>query len=144
VTLFRRHRSHPLDIVDGFEASEGRALQRSLTAALLAHERAARHDLPILLEIGRGSGDRPVVIWRNLIVGFVPPDRAMQLEQLLPDGPRGVVTVRGFARRSGGLWRVWVGKMPDEGLPAPTATHLDTLPEPEFTIFGIPLRRRGE
>lgn len=143
MSLFRRRRPVvPLDIVDGFEAAEGRALQRSLTAALLAHERTARHDLPTLLEIGRGSGEALVVIWRNLIVGFVPPDCAMQFQEVLAADPRAVVTVRGVVRHDGELWRVWVGSPPDEELQELT-THHDTLPGPELTLLGIPLRRRG-
>jgi hypothetical protein len=140
--LFRRRRPLvPLEIIDGFEAAEGRALQRSLTAALRADERAARRDVPTVLEIGPGSGDVLVVIWRNLVVGFVPPDEAMRLRQLLPTPPV-ALTIRGVVRWDGGLWRVWVGDPPDEGFPASTPHH-DTLPEPEDTLLGIPLRRRS-
>ncbi len=142
VHLFRRN-TQPFRLVEGFEAAEGRALQRSITAALLTSERADGQDVPDLLQIGHGSGDRLVVIWRNLVVGLVPPECVKQFDQVLADKPRAVVAVRGVVHLSGDLWRVWVGDLPGGGFPESTA-HLDTLPAPEDKVLGIPIRRKGD
>jgi hypothetical protein len=37
---------------------------------------------------------------------------------------------------------VWVGPEPEGGVP-PAPDGLDTLPEPQPTILGVPLRRDG-
>ncbi|MGY4645316.1 hypothetical protein [Cellulomonas sp. URHB0016] len=146
--LFRRLRPRadpPLEIrvAEGFLAAEAPALQRSFVAALHPRERHDHADVPDLLEIGRGAGDRLVVIWRNLVVGFVPAERAPQIEAALPAGPRAGVTVRGVVHQAHGLWRVWVGDGPADGLREPPA-GLDTLPVPEDTIFGVRLVRRDD
>jgi len=144
VPLFRRPRplvdAPPEVVAEGFAAAEAPALQRSLVAALHHQERADGRELPGDLEIGRGAGDRLVVIWRNLVVGFVPPDRVAPFTALLPDDPRAGVVVRGVVHHVDGLWRVWVGDRPASGFPPPPA-GLDTLAVPPDTLLGIPLPR---
>ncbi|GIG21624.1 hypothetical protein Cch01nite_23480 [Cellulomonas chitinilytica] len=146
--LFRRHRPPvvPPEAVgpfDGFTAADAPALQRSFVAALHIGERAERQDVPGTIEIGRGAAGRLVVIWRNLVVGFVPPDRAAPFDAALPADPRAVVAVDGVVHHADGLWRVWVGDLPADGFPPPPP-GLDTLPVPEDTVLGIRLDRRGE
>jgi hypothetical protein len=144
VHLFRRHRpvvDAPAAVAaDGFTAADAPAFQRSFVAALHAGERADRRDVPGVLQIGRGAGDRLVVIWRNLVVGFVPPDRTAPFEALLPAGPRAGVELAGVVHHADGLWHVWVGDPPAAGFPTPPA-GLDTLPTPEDTLLGIRLPR---
>jgi hypothetical protein len=144
VHLFRRHRpvvAAPAALTaDGFAAADAPAFQRSFVAALDAGERAGRRDVPGVLQVGRGAGDRLVVIWRNLVVGFVPADRTAPFEALLPAGPRAGVELRGGVHHADGLWHVWVGDPPADGFPPPPA-GLDTLPAPEDTLLGIRLPR---
>jgi hypothetical protein len=99
--------------------------------------------VPVELTVERGRADRVVVHCRNLVVGFVPDDRAAALAEQVEHAGRARLVVPGMLYPDGDLWRVWVGAVPAPGLPAgdPDADH---LPAPEATVLGIPLRRSGE
>lgn len=131
-------RTHVTGIVgDGFVAAEAPALQTSLVAALTVHERTAERPVAVELRVDRGRGTRLVLSARNVVVGFVPPDEVSLLAAQLPPG-RALLVVPGVLYHQDGLWRLWVGPTPD-AFPAP-ADDLDTLPVPDPSIAGIPLK----
>lgn len=137
MSIFGR-RPHVAGVVgDGFIAAEAPALQTSLIAALTVHERAALHPVAVELRVDRGRGSRLVLSARNVLVGFVPPDEVPLLAAQLPSG-RALLVVPGVVYHQDGLWRLWVGPEPSS-FPAP-ADDLDTLPVPDPSIAGIPLK----
>ena len=113
---------------DGFLAAEAPALQTSIVAAL-----------DVQLD---AHGTRLVLSLRNIDVGFVPPDEVPLLAAQIPAG-KAVVVVPGVVHRSGDLWRVWVGEGPADGVFPAAPEGLDTLPVPEPSIAGIPLKMLG-
>lgn len=135
-----RRRHVAVDVPDGFHAAEAPALQRTFRTALDGRERGDGRPVPATLDVTRGLEGRVVLTWRNLVVGFVPPERAATFADALPDDGRTVLTVPGVVHRVDGLWRVWVGDVPADGFP-PVPDGLDTLAPPEQTIGGIALRR---
>ncbi|NHT18619.1 hypothetical protein [Cellulomonas sp. IC4_254] len=131
------------DLPAGFHAAEARALQVTLTGVLSAVERAAGRPVPVDVVLEAGRDGAVVVLCRNRVVGFVPdPHVAGLRDQVRSAGRRAHVGAPGRVVREDGLWRVWVGPEPDGGLP-PVPDGLDTLPEPQPTILGVPLRRDG-
>lgn len=122
----------------GFVAAEAPALQTSLVAALTTHERTAGHPVAVELLVEHGRGARLVLSARNVVVGFVPPDEVDLLAAQLPEGRAQLVT-SGVLYRVDGLWRLWVGHAPADGFPA-VPDGLDTLPVPDPSIAGIPLK----
>lgn len=131
-------RTHVAGVVGaGFIAAEAPALQTSLVAALTVHERTAERPVAVELRVDRGRGTRLVLSARNVVVGFVPPDEVSLLAAQLPPG-RALLVVPGVLYHQDGLWRLWVGPTPD-AFPAP-ADDLDTLPVPDPSIAGIPLK----
>lgn len=143
MTVFRRRPRVPADLTGGFLALEARALQTSLIEALTGVERAAGRPVPVELTVERGRGDRVVVHCRNLVVGFVPDDRAPALAEQVEHAGRARLLVPGVLYPDAGLWRVWVGAVPADGLPAGDQ-DADRLPAPEATVLGIPLRRSAD
>lgn len=132
-------RTHVTGVVgDGFVAAEAPALQTSLVAALTVHERTAERPVAVELRVDRGRGTRLVLSARNVVVGFVPPDEVSLLAAQLPPG-RALLVVPGVLYHQDGLWRLWVGPTPADGFPAPP-DGLDTLPVPDPSIAGIPLK----
>jgi hypothetical protein len=132
------------DVASGFLATEARALQTSLVGVLGAAERATGADVPVEVELEPGRDARVVVVCRNVVVGFVPADRAAALAgQRERAGRRARLTAEGLLHRDGDVWRVWVGPVPDGGLP-PTPAGTDTLAAPEPTVLGVPLRRTDD
>jgi hypothetical protein len=128
------------DLTGGFLALEARALQTSVVEALTGVERAAGRPVPVELTVEPGRGERVVVHCRNLVVGFVPEDRAPALAEQVVHAGRARVVVPGVLFPDGALWRVWVGAVPADGLPV-GEEGADRLPAPEATVLGIPLRR---
>lgn len=132
------------DVLPGFAATEARALQTSLGAALTPAERAAGAPVPAEAVLDAGRDDALVVVVRNLVVGFVPPERADDLAgQVAAARRRGRgarLVAPALLHRDAGLWRVWVGPVPDGGVPAPDDTA-DVLAAPDPAVLGIPLRR---
>lgn len=141
-------------LTGGFHASEAPALQRAIVQALGA-DRARGVPVQAELEIVRGRGEHLAVVWRNAIVGFVPPDEAVTLApQLPPARSREVTIVDGSvfpvvhqpsqpgADKRGVLWRIWVGRVPDEIPPVPDG--FDQLDVPETKILGVPVSRLRE
>lgn len=131
------------DLPAGFHAAEARALQVTLTGVLSAVERASAAPVPVDVVLEAGRDGAVVVLCRNRVVGFVP---GAHLDGLRPQvqaaGRRAHLVAPGRVLRDDGLWRVWVGPEPDGGLP-PVPAGLDTLPEPQPAILGVPLRRDG-
>ncbi len=115
-------------------------MQRSILAALGLGDRPAATRVPARLVVDRGADDRLVLVWRNVIVGFVPADAAPPLADALAAAGDATVVVPGVAHRVDGTWRVWVGDVPEDGFP-PVPEGLDTLAAPELTILGVPVRR---
>lgn len=130
----------PADLAVGFCAAEAPALQRSLLEALGLGDRPAPAVVPADLRIERGADDRLVVVWRNVIVGFVPADVAGPLADRLGTTGATALAARGAVHHQEGAWRVWVGDVPPGGFP-PVPAGLDTLAAPTPTILGVPLRR---
>lgn len=127
----------------GFHAAEARALQVAVTAVLSAVERAADAPVPVDLVLEPGRDGVVVVVCRNRVVGFVPAPHAEPLRaQVEAAGRRAHVVAPGALVHDGALWHVWVGPAPQGGVPA-APDGLDTLPEPQPTILGVPLRRDG-
>lgn len=139
VALFRRRPEVHVDVT-GFHASEAPAMQRSVLEALGLGARPAPAVVPARLRVERGTDARLVLVWRNLIVGFVPSDAAAPLAEALAGADGATVVVDGVVHHVDGTWRVWVGPVPAEGFP-PVPDGLDTLAAPEDTILGVPLRR---
>jgi hypothetical protein len=80
-------------------------------------------------------------VCRNVVVGFVPADRAPALStQREAAGRKARLVTPGLLHRDGDVWRVWVGPVPEGGIPA-TPAGTDTLATPEPTVLGVPLRR---
>ncbi|MBO0925386.1 hypothetical protein J1G44_12960 [Cellulomonas sp. zg-ZUI199] len=140
MSWFRRRPDVPADVTAGFCAAEAPAMQRSILAALGMGDRPAPARVPARLVVEHGADDRLVLVWRNVIVGFVPADAAPPLAAALAAAGDASLVVPGVAHRSDGTWRVWVGDVPDDGFP-PVPDDLDTLPPPEQTILGVPVRR---
>lgn len=142
VILSRRARAQePAEVAAGFHATEARALQVSLVGVLAAAERATGADVPVELLLEPGRDGRVVVVCRNVVVGFVPADRAAPLaDQRQRAGRRARLVAPGLLHRDGDVWRVWVGPVPGGGVPA-TPAGTDTLPAPEPSVLGVPLRR---
>ncbi|MCC2336684.1 hypothetical protein [Cellulomonas wangsupingiae] len=138
--LFRRRPEVSADVLVGFCAAEAPAMQRSLLAALGLGEHPAPTVVPARLQVDRGADDRLVLVWRNVIVGFVPAHAAPDLAVRLDAAGDATLMVRGAVHRADGTWRVWVGDVPPDGFP-PVPEGLDTLPPPEPSILGVPLRR---
>ena len=115
-------------------------MQRSILEALGLGARPAPAVVPARLRVERGADTRLVLVWRNVIVGFVPPDAGGPLTTALEDADGAAVVVDGAVHHLDGTWRVWLGPVPDGGFP-PLPDGLDTLAAPEDTILGVPLRR---
>jgi hypothetical protein len=140
VILSRRPRARA-EIATGFAATETRALQTSLVGVLAAAERATGAGVPVELLLEPGRDGRVVVVCRNVVVGFVPADRAPALStQREAAGRKARLVTPGLLHRDGDVWRVWVGPVPEGGIPA-TPAGTDTLATPEPTVLGVPLRR---
>lgn len=141
MNIFRRDRVEA-ELDGGFLAGEARALQTSMHAALSGGERGAGEPVPVELVIGAGTGDLLVLVCRNLVVGFVPAERAASLAPQLARAGKARLVAPGRLYLDCGLWRVWVGVVPADGLPA-APPDLDRLAAPELTVFGVPLPRLG-
>lgn len=129
------------DVHPGFHATETRSLQTSLHAALTAAERATGGAVPVEVAFDDGRDGGLVVVCRNLVVGFVPASRVPQLRaQRDAAGPRARLVAPGRLHPEGPLWRVWVGPVPDDGVPVADEAA-DVLAPPEPAVLGIPLRR---
>ena len=126
--------------VTGFHAAEAPAMQRSVLEALGLGARPAPPVVPARLHVERGADARLVLVWRNVIVGFVPPDATGPLTAALDEAGDATLVVDGAVHHVDGTWRVWVGPVPPEGFP-PVPDGLDTLAAPEVTILGVPVRR---
>ena len=132
---FRSARRTPdADIGDGFWVAEAVAMQRSIEAALDPWERAAG-PLPVQLDLESGPDGRVIVVWRNRIVGFAPPDQVATLGAQLA-AARTALTVRGDLHRLGSVWRLWAGPRPTSAPPDPDP-GIDRLPPPPLTVFGL-------
>jgi hypothetical protein len=137
VKLFGRRPHVPAEVGDGFVAGEAVALQTSFTAALDARERAAGDPVNAELVVEPGRGELVVLVWRNVVVGFVPPAHRDTLrEQLAVAGNARLVTSGQVFRRDD-TWHVWVGP-PRAAFPE-TEPGTDRLAAPPCTIFGIAL-----
>lgn len=147
--LFGRRRRTTIEVDEGFHVAEAPGLQRAIVQAL-GRDRAVGAPVPAELVLEQGREGALVVVWRNAIVGFVPPDRTPALAARLPGGQDvGVVTGCVFPKvhevprdgddRHGVLWRVWAGPVPESFPEVPEG--LDRLAVPERTILGIPLSR---
>lgn len=129
------------EVAAGFHAAEARALQTALLGVLAAAERATGRPVPVDLTVDPGRGDGLVLHCRNQLVGFVPAEHAPPLrDQRARAGSRARLVVPGLLVLDGTTWRVWVGPVPDGGVPA-VPDGLDTLPAPQTTVLGVPLRR---
>ena len=147
--LWGRKERVTLEVDDGFHVAEAPALQRAIVQVLGA-DKTGGVPVPAELRLEPGRGDALVVVWRNMIVGFVPPERAGGLAARLPGGravgvvpgcvhPAGPAVPRDGAGRPRGLWRLCAGPVP-RGFPE-VPEGLDRLAVPERTILGIPLSR---
>jgi hypothetical protein len=129
------------DVAVGFHAAEARALQTALVGVLAAAERATGRPVPVDLGVDAGRGDALVLVARNHVVGFVPEEHAPPLrDQRAAAGRRARLVVPGLLVLDGPTWRVWVGPEPAGAVP-PAPPGLDTLPDPQPTVLGVPLRR---
>ncbi|ADG75140.1 conserved hypothetical protein [Cellulomonas flavigena DSM 20109] len=137
--LFRRRPEVHVDVT-GFHAAEAPAMQRSVLEALGLGARPAPTVVPARLQVERGADTRLVLVWRNVIVGFVPPDAAAPLVAALEGAAGATLVVDGAVHHVDGTWRVWVGPVPTDGFP-PVPEGLDTLAAPDVTILGVPVRR---
>ncbi|ASR57043.1 hypothetical protein CBP52_16635 [Cellulomonas sp. PSBB021] len=138
-----------IEVDDGFHIAEAPALQRAIVQ-VLGMDRVGGVPVPAELQLEPGREGALVVVWRNMIVGFVPPERAGELTARLPGG-RAVGVVHGCVHpevhelprdgddRHGVLWRVWAGPVPETFPEVPQG--LDRLDVPERAILGIPLAR---
>ncbi len=115
-------------------------MQRSLLEALGLGDRPAPAVVPAQVLVEPGADDRLVLVWRNVIVGFVPPSSTPDLATQLADAGDAALVAPGVVHHVDGVWRVWVGAIPARGLPA-VPDDLDTLSAPELTILGVPVRR---
>lgn len=138
--LFGRRDAVPAQVGDGFVAGEAVALQTSFQAALTGHERAAREPVAAELQLDPGKGGRVVLVWRNVVVGFVPPAHEADLRGQLNRAGKGRLVCPGQVYRDGDVWRVWVGARPPVEHPAPEP-GTDRLSAPPTRIFGLALPR---
>ncbi|GIG41883.1 hypothetical protein [Cellulomonas phragmiteti] len=143
MALFRRRPEVPADVAVGFHAAEAPAMQRSILAALGLGDNPADAVVPARLRVERGADDRLVLVWRNVIVGFVPAEATAALATALTAAGGATLVVPGVAHRTGRTWRLWVGDVPSAGFPD-VPDGLDTLAPPETTILGVPVRRLDE
>ncbi|WP_129338237.1 hypothetical protein [Cellulomonas endophytica] len=123
---------------EAFGLGEAAALQTALVGVLRAAERAARAPVAADLALEAGAGARVVAVWRNVVVGFVPPDHAPALHDRLAGAAGTRLVVAGWVHRDGDLWRVRAGPRPDDGFP-PASAGADLLPPPPRRVLGIPL-----
>lgn len=128
------------DVPAGFHAAEAPAMQRSILAALRLGDSPAATTVPARMHVERGADDRLVLVWRNVIVGFVPAEAAPTLASALDAAQGATLVVPAAVHRPDRTWRVWVGEVPSDGFPA-VPDGLDTLAAPETTILGVPVRR---
>ena len=147
--LWGRKERVTIEVEDGFHVAEAPALQRAIVQ-VQGHDKVGGVPVPPELELEPGREGALVVVWRNMIGGFGPPDRAADLTARLPQG-RAVGVVHGCVHpevhdvprdgddRHGVLWRVWVGPVPEVFPEVPEG--LDRLAVPERTILGIPVSR---
>ncbi len=141
MSILRRPRV-PADLVGGFLAGEARALQTSIREVLTGIERAAGRPVPVELVVEHGRGERLVLLCRNLVVGFVVDGHAPALAGQLGHAGRARLVSPGLLYPDADRWRVWVGAVPDGGLPTGAeAEDTDRLPAPETAVLGIPLRK---
>ncbi len=140
VALFRRRPEVPAHVEDGFSAAEAPAMQRSILEALGLGDRPAPAVVPARLRVEGGADGRLVLVWRNVIVGFVPPGATAPLAAQLAAAGDATLVAPGAVHHVDGTWRVWVGAVPTGGFP-PVPEGLDTLAPPETTILGVPVRR---
>ncbi|TQL03107.1 hypothetical protein [Cellulomonas sp. SLBN-39] len=138
----RRRTPVPGHVAEGFLAAEAPALQRSFEAALRAPERAVRTPVRARLEVGHGRPGVLTLAWRNVVVGFVPPAHVTALAAQVDDAAPAALEVDGTVHRHDGLWRVWVGPVPEAG-PERAAVDLDVLPAPVDTVAGVPFHGLG-
>ncbi|MCM3659731.1 hypothetical protein M3148_01795 [Georgenia satyanarayanai] len=133
--LFDRWRSAevPADVGTGFWVAEAAAMQRAIITALAGAE-CSRSAVPARVELSPGAEGRVVVVWRNVIVGFVPPDHAAPLRGQLAAAGKATLVAPGLVVAAGGQRRVWVGEGAPVGEPP-----ADELAPPLTTIFGINL-----
>lgn len=139
---FRRRPPVRAHVGEGFLAAEAPALQRSFRAALHDAERAAGAPVAAQVDVARGAGERVVLAWRNVLLGFVPEAEVALLAAQVDAAAPAALVADGVVHRSGDVWRLWVGPPPADGFP-PAPPGLDTLPVPPDTILGIALRRDG-
>ncbi|SFB22699.1 hypothetical protein [Cellulomonas marina] len=140
MAFFRRRDRVRADLVEGFAVTEAVALQTALVGALRPAERASGAAVPAELVLEAGLDGRVVVVWRNAVVGFVPPARERELAVRVAGAGRALLTVAGAVHRDGpsGPWRVWAGPVPPAGFPRP-APDEDRLAPPPRRVLGIPL-----
>lgn len=115
-------------------------MQRSILEALGLGDRPAPAVVPARLRVEGGADGRLVLVWRNVIVGFVPPGATAPLAAQLAAAGDATLVAPGAVHHVDGTWRVWVGAVPTGGFP-PVPEGLDTLAPPETTILGVPVRR---
>lgn len=113
-------------------------MQRTVVGALRSLE-TGMEAIPARLQFSRGAEDHVVVLWRNVIVGFVPPTHRDELRRQLDDAVTAPLVADGHVRRHDGVWRVWAGPAwpVAEGPPQPPPDEIDP---PSNAIFGFPLR----
>lgn len=129
------------EVAAGFHAAEAPALQTALLGVLAAAERATGRPVPVELTVDAGRGDGLVLLCRNRLVGFVPEEHAPPLRaQRERAGRRAHLVLPGLLVLDAATWRVWAGPVPDGGVPAAPG-GIDTLPAPQPTVLGVPLRR---
>jgi hypothetical protein len=140
VALFRRRAEVLAHVEDGFHAAEAPAMQRSVLEALGLGDRPAPAVVPARLRVEHGADQHLVLVWRNVIVGFVPSGATAPLAAQLAAAGEAALVVTGAVHHAEGAWRVWAGPVPEDGFP-PVPAGLDTLAAPETTILGVPVRR---
>lgn len=140
MSLFRRRPEVELTPAEGFHATDAPALQRSILAALGMGESPRAAVVPARMRVERGADDRLVLVWNNVIVGFVPPSATAAIAAEVARAGDALVVVRTVVHRPARDWRVWVGDVPTTGVP-PVPDGLDTLAVPETTVLGVPVRR---
>jgi len=137
MSLLRRRRPPvPADVPEGFWCAEALALKRSIDSA----RRFARApgETRARLTLDDGAEGRVVVLWENVVVGFVPAAHTPGLRPQLRAARPASLVADGRVLEHAGLWRVWVGPpWPSEAPPPPPP---DELGPPPDTILGIPWR----
>ncbi|TNC17457.1 hypothetical protein FHE66_10325 [Georgenia sp. 311] len=137
MSLFRRTPPPvPADVPEGFWCAEARALQRSVAEARRTSRAPGETRAELLLQ--DGAEGRVVVLWHNVIVGFVPAEHAPELRGQLAAARPASLSAVGHLLEHEGLWRIWVGpRWPGE---RPPRVPPDELGPPPDTILGIPWR----